>query len=80
MVRCADASFYTGITKNVTKRIEQHNSHNAGAKYTRSRRPVKLIYTEASESRSSASKREYEIKQLSRHEKAALILAQTKAD
>jgi len=74
MVRCADSSFYTGITKDVEKRIGEHNNHIAGAKYTRGRRPVKLIYAETSESRSSASKREHEIKQLSKPEKAALAL------
>jgi putative endonuclease len=74
MVRCADSSFYTGITKDVEKRVAEHNNHIAGAKYTRGRRPVKLIYSEASESRSTASKREHEIKQLSKSEKAALVL------
>ena len=69
MLRCADSSFYTGITKDVEKRVAEHNNHIKGAKYTRGRRPVKLIYSEASESRSTASKREHEIKQLSKSEK-----------
>ena len=75
MVRCADSSFYTGIARDVEKRIEEHN-HNKklAAKYTRGRLPVKLMYAEATESRSSASKREYDIKQLSRQDKAALAL------
>ena len=75
MLRCADSSFYTGITKDVEKRVAEHNNHIKGAKYTRGRRPVKLIYSEASESRSTASKREHEIKQLSKSEKSALILS-----
>ena len=74
MVRCADASLYTGIAKDVDKRIAEHNNSKIGAKYTRGRLPVRLIYVETSESRSSASKREYEIKQLSRKQKAALAL------
>ena len=74
MVCCSDGTLYTGITKDVEKRVEEHNNHIAGAKYTRSRRPVKLVYSEASESRSSASKREHAIKQLTRPEKAALAL------
>ena len=74
MVRCADSSFYTGITKDIDKRVAEHNNHITGAKYTRGRRPVKLVYSETSESRSSASKREHVIKQLPRSEKAALAL------
>ena len=74
MVRCADASMYTGIAKDVDKRITEHNNSKLGAKYTRGRLPVRLIYVEASESRSSASKREYVIKQLDRKQKAALAL------
>ena len=78
MVRCADSSFYTGITKDVEKRVAEHNNHIVGAKYTRGRRPVKLIYSETSESRSTASKREHEIKQLSKSEKSALVLSSKK--
>lgn len=75
MVRCSDASLYTGIAKDVDKRIAEHNNSKLGAKYTRGRQPVRLIYVEASESRSSASKREHEIKQLSKEQKAALALS-----
>ena len=74
MVRCADATFYTGIARDVEKHITEHNNSKLGAKYTRGRLPVKLIYMEAVDSRSSASKREYVIKQLSRQDKAALAL------
>lgn len=74
MVRCADSTFYTGIARDVERRITEHNEDKVGAKYTRGRRPVKLVYSEPAESRSAASKREHAIKQLSRQEKAALAL------
>lgn len=66
---------YTGIARDVEKRIAEHNADKGtGANYTRARRPVVLVYQEPAEDRSSASKREYQIKQLSRTEKLALIL------
>ena len=74
MVRCLDGSLYTGITKDVSRRVSEHNSDDGlAANYTRSRRPVTLVYQEKQETRSSASKREYAIKQMSRQEKLALI-------
>lgn len=74
MVRCADDTLYTGIAKDVARRVEEHNSDNAlGANYTRARRPVALVYTQAVESRSAAAKREYEIKQLTRPGKDELL-------
>jgi len=74
MVRCADNSLYTGIAKDVERRIHEHNSNDTlGAKYTKGRRPVALVYQEACESRSAASRREYEIRQLSRQEKEELF-------
>jgi len=74
IVRCADDSLYTGITRDVMRRISEHNADNgAGASYTRARRPVKLVYQEPAADRSTASRREYQIKQLSRGEKLALI-------
>ncbi len=74
IVRCADGSLYTGIARDVTRRLAEHNGSNgAGASYTRSRRPVTLVYSEAAKNRSVASKREYVIKQLSRAAKLALI-------
>lgn len=72
MVRCADGSLYTGITKSLSKRIEEHNHSNLGSKYTRARRPVVLAYSERCESRSAASKREAAIKSMSKKEKEAL--------
>lgn len=74
IVRCADGSLYTGIARDLDRRIVEHNADNGlGASYTRSRRPVTLVYREVAESRSTASKREYQIKQLSREEKLALV-------
>lgn len=74
IVRCADDSLYTGIARDLGRRIAEHNADNGpGASYTRSRRPVTLVYREVAADRSAASKREYQIKQLSRAEKLALI-------
>ena len=73
IVRCQDLTLYTGITTDPTQRLIAHNSGATGAKYTRSRRPVSLVYLEETESRSTASKREYTIKQMSVSQKTALI-------
>ena len=74
IVRCADGSLYTGIALDLERRVAEHNADNGlGASYTRSRRPVTLVYQEVAADRSAASKREYRIKQLSRTEKLALI-------
>lgn len=74
IVRCADGTLYTGIARDVTRRVEEHNSNNLlAANYTRARRPVALVHTEAVKTRSAAARREYEIKQKTRHEKEALI-------
>ena len=59
IVRCNDGTLYTGITKDLNKRIREHNSDKGGAKYTKSRRPVDLVYSEQVESRSAAAKLEY---------------------
>jgi putative endonuclease len=76
ILRCADNSLYTGITLDVSKRLDQHNGVDKnGAKYTMARRPVKLVYQEISHSRSDASKREYVIKSLKKSEKELLIRA-----
>ena len=67
---CSDNSFYCGITKNIDKRLKQHNGLlKGGAKYTRSRSPCKYIHTEVCESRSDASKKEYKFKKLTRNKK-----------
>jgi putative endonuclease len=74
IVHCADGSLYTGITTDVERRIDEHNHDDRlAARYTRGRRPVKLIYSEEYASRSEASKRESEIKQMEREEKEALV-------
>ncbi len=73
ILRCSDNSLYTGVTKDIQRRVEEHNHSKLGAKYTRGRRPVELIYSESLESRSAAAKRECEIKALSRLEKERLM-------
>jgi putative endonuclease len=73
MVECSDKTLYTGITTDLDRRIEEHNTDSRGAKYTRSRRPVHMVYFEEAISRSEASKREYQIKQLTRKDKLNLI-------
>ena len=73
MVRCSDGTLYTGITNDLEKRIRAHNSGKDGARYTRSRRPVKLVYSEEVESKSAASRLEYKIKKLPRLKKVQLV-------
>ena len=73
IVECADGTYYTGITTEVERRLNEHNYSFKSAKYTRSRRPVKLVYVETSENRSTASRREVQIKKLSRKNKIELI-------
>jgi putative endonuclease len=73
MLKCSDETIYTGITTDLTRRVDEHNSSPKGAKYTRVRRPVELIYSESYEDKSGASKREYQIKQLSKIQKLSLI-------
>jgi len=73
VLKCSDDTLYTGITTDISKRLKEHNESKKGAKYTRSRRPVSVVYTEEKPDRSSASKREYEIKKLKRIKKLKLI-------
>lgn len=73
MVRCSDGTLYTGITNDLEKRIEAHNSGKEGARYTRSRRPVKLVYAEQAGSKSAAARLEYQIKKLPRSKKKGLV-------
>ena len=72
IVRCADGTLYTGWTNDLEKRMKAHNE-GTGAKYTRSRRPVELVYSEEHESREEAMSREYHIKRLSRQQKLELL-------
>lgn len=73
MLRCSDTTLYTGITKDIAKRLKEHNESDKGAKYTKIRRPVELVYQEEAADRSAASKREHLIKKLSRAQKLELI-------
>jgi predicted GIY-YIG superfamily endonuclease len=77
ILRCADGSLYTGITKNIERRCQQHNAGTA-SRYTRSRRPTKLLWQEPHPSQSSALKREAAIKALPRSEKLLLIRVRKK--
>ncbi|MGC2166954.1 MAG: GIY-YIG nuclease family protein [Gallionella sp.] len=78
ILRCADDTLYTGITNNLEKRLAAHNRGTA-ARYTRSRGPVTLVFSEACPDRSTALKREMEIKGLTRTEKK-LLLSRVNAD
>ncbi len=73
MLRCADDSLYTGVTTDVERRVREHSMLVKGAKYTRVRRPVQLVYTEQCNDRSQAQKREADIKNMPRQAKLALI-------
>lgn len=72
ILRCGDGTLYTGITTDVQRRLQMHRS-GKGAKYTRGRQPLELVYREACEDHSQALKREWQIKQLPRAEKEKLI-------
>jgi len=73
ILRCADKTLYTGITTDLKRRVLEHNSSKLGAKYTSSRRPVKVVYTKRYKNRSTASKAEAAIKKLTRPKKLELI-------
>lgn len=73
ILRCKDKTLYSGITVDLGRRVSEHNSSKLGARYTRARRPVKLIYSKRYKNRSTASKAEAKIKKLSRQEKLNLI-------
>ena len=76
IIEASDSSLYTGITTDVERRFEEHMQGQKGAKYFNGRRPLGVVYHEDGHSRSSASRREAEIKKLSRREKRALIAGQ----
>ncbi|MEA2020387.1 MAG: GIY-YIG nuclease family protein [Patescibacteria group bacterium] len=74
ILRCSDNSLYSGVTTNPKRRVKEHNFDNVKAsKYTRARRPVKLVYTEKHKSKESALKREAEVKSWKKKEKEKLI-------
>ncbi|SFS36003.1 GIY-YIG nuclease family protein [Halostagnicola kamekurae] len=72
VLECADGSLYTGYTTDLERRVAEHNAGD-GAKYTRARTPVEVVYRERYDSKSAAMSREYEIKQRSRVEKERLV-------
>ena len=73
ILKCADGTFYCGVTTDLKRRVDEHNSSVLGARYTSGRRPVKLVYVQDFADRSAASKEESRIKKLSRGEKLKLI-------
>lgn len=73
ILRCNDTTLYTGITIDLKRRIHEHNTSDKGAKYTRNRRPVTLVYTETIETKSAALKREIAIKKMTKIQKEALL-------
>lgn len=72
IVRCSDGTFYTGWTNDLVKRMKAHNE-GRGAKYTRARRPVQLLYSETFETKEEAMRREYAIKRMTHAQKLKLI-------
>jgi putative endonuclease len=77
ILECSDHTFYTGITTDLGRRIDEHNNSPLGARYTRGRRPVKMIYLKKYGSRGVAQKEEARIKKLSKKEKMELIRSQS---
>ena len=73
ILKCSDQTFYTGITTNLDRRIKEHNNSKLGAKYTKIRRPIKLIYSREFNNRSEASIEESRIKKLSRTQKLEFL-------
>ncbi|WP_297440898.1 GIY-YIG nuclease family protein [Sulfurimonas sp.] len=80
ILECSDETLYTGITTDIQRRVQEHNKSQKGAKYTRLRRPVRLVYSERCKDRSSASKREYAIKKLKRVDKLGIIAKNKRED
>ena len=76
ILKCSDNSFYIGSTNDIRRRLNQHNNIKGGAKYTRARRPVQLVYLEKCGNISDARKREYQLKKLTRQEKEILVNSQ----
>ena len=74
ILECSDGSFYTGWTNNLERRVKAHNA-GKGAKYTKSRKPVKLVYFETYSSKEEAMRREYAIKHMTRRAKLGLVMS-----
>lgn len=77
LLECADGTFYAGITVDLARRVSEHNFSRRGAKYTRGRRPVRLVYTKKFRDRAEATRAEIQIKKLSRQEKLNLLKNKT---
>ena len=73
IARCSDNSLYTGITTDIARRTDEHNNGKEASAYTRAHRPVALVYQESYKTRSDATKREIEVKKLSKEEKELMI-------
>ncbi len=73
ILECSDKTLYTGSTNDLKKRLRQHNESKAGARYTKARRPVKLVYKEKASSLSAALKREVQVKNFTKEKKSELI-------
>ncbi len=73
ILKCSDETLYSGYTKDIDRRVDEHNNSKKGAKYTKARRPVQLAHCEEFSTLSEALKREHQIKKLSRNEKEALL-------
>jgi putative endonuclease len=73
VLQCSDGSYYTGVTTDLNRRLKEHNTSKRGAKYTKTRRPVEIIYSLEYEDRSSAQKFEHRFKQLTRKQKEEVI-------
>ena len=73
VLQCSDGTLYTGVTTDIDRRLNEHNTSSKGAKYTKIRRPVKLVYWIDFKARSTAQKAEYKFKQLTREQKEKII-------
>jgi len=73
MLECGDGTYYIGVTRDLNRRLSEHNEGKKGAKYTKVRRPVRVVYSELAIDRSAALKREYALRQLTRVQKSALV-------
>ena len=74
ILQCSDSTLYIGTTNNLEKRLSAHNKSKYGAKYTKTRRPVALVYSENCKTRGNALKREHALKKLTRKEKLSFII------
>jgi putative endonuclease len=77
MLRCRDGSLYTGITTDLERRLHEHNHGRRGARYTRARRPVTLVWAEPQDTRADATRREYHLRNLGTDAKRSLIAGST---